>query len=376
MLRPFFSYFGGKWTLAPKYPAPEHQTIVEPFAGSAGYATRYPDREVILIERASEIAALWRWLIAVSVDEVLALPLDPSKTEGLPIEARALIGFWCARGRTRPARTTNSAWLKSGKWPSSFWGESARARIAAQVPLIRHWRIIEGEYTAAPDVTATWFIDPPYIGARHYLARVDDYEALGAWCGSRRGLAITCEAGGASWLPFAPFRQAKSIARGTYAEVVHVSRSQLRLNVQPITVKQAMKFNGVRHRHLKLVAGGLWATSVVDDSGALRGVAIMGNPARLAQDGFTCEVLRCATDGTPNACSALYGAARRIAQQMGYRRVFTKTRIDEPGTSLLALGIEPIGVTRGGEHGRKGRPRKKAIDPRPKTQWDLLQGVA
>jgi hypothetical protein len=25
--------------------------IIEPFAGSAGYATRYPDREVVLVER-------------------------------------------------------------------------------------------------------------------------------------------------------------------------------------------------------------------------------------------------------------------------------------------------------------------------------------
>jgi hypothetical protein len=150
----------------------------------------------------------------------------------------------------------------------------------------------------------------------------------------------------------------------------------IRLHVQPVTVKQAMKFNGIKHRHLPVVAGGLWATSVVDDAGVLRGVAIVDNPARLAQDGWTCEVLRCATDETPNACTALYGAARRIAQQMGYRRVLTKTRTDEPGTSLLALGIKPIGKTRGGEHSRKNRPRKPAVDPRPKTQWDLLKESA
>ena len=40
-LRPFFCYYGGKWRAAPKYPPPEHDTIVEPFAGAAGYATRY-----------------------------------------------------------------------------------------------------------------------------------------------------------------------------------------------------------------------------------------------------------------------------------------------------------------------------------------------
>jgi hypothetical protein len=39
----------------------------------AGYATRYPDREVVLVERAPHVAALWRWLISVSVDEVMGL---------------------------------------------------------------------------------------------------------------------------------------------------------------------------------------------------------------------------------------------------------------------------------------------------------------
>lgn len=223
-LRPFFSYFGGKWTLAPRYPAPEHDVIVEPFAGSAGYATRYPSRQIILVERAPEVAALWRWLIGVSVDEVMALPLDPADVDGLTPAARALIGFWCARGRTRPARTAASRWMTSGRWPTSFWGEYARQRIADQVPQIRHWQVIEGDYTAAPDVAATWFIDPPYVGARHYLARVTDYAALGAWCRTRRGLVIACEQCGADWLPFEDFRTAKSIARGSYQEVAWIKR--------------------------------------------------------------------------------------------------------------------------------------------------------
>lgn len=224
-LRPFFSYFGGKWTLAPRYPAPEHDTIVEPFAGSAGYATRYPDRDVIRVERAPEIAALWRWLIRVSADEVLSLPLDPADAIDLAEQPRALIGFWCARCRTRPARTTNSSWLRSGRWSASFWGEYARQRIAEQVTRIRHWRVIEGDYSAAPDVRATWFIDPPYIGARNnYLARVDDHDALGSWCRERRGLAIVCEQQGADWLAFQRFRTAKSIARGHYNEVVWIQR--------------------------------------------------------------------------------------------------------------------------------------------------------
>ena len=69
-LRPFFCYYGGKWRAAPKYPAPEHDTIVEPFAGAAGYATRYPDRKVVLVERDPVIAGLWRYLTKVSPAEI------------------------------------------------------------------------------------------------------------------------------------------------------------------------------------------------------------------------------------------------------------------------------------------------------------------
>ena len=39
-LLPFWAYYGGKWRSAPRYPAPVHGRIIEPFAGAAGYAMR------------------------------------------------------------------------------------------------------------------------------------------------------------------------------------------------------------------------------------------------------------------------------------------------------------------------------------------------
>jgi hypothetical protein len=146
----------------------------------------------------------------------------------------------------------------------------------------------------------------------------------------------------------------------------------MRLHVSPITVKSAMRAVRLWHRHLKRVTGGLFAVSVVDENDMLRGVAIVGRPARLAQDGWTCEVVRCSTDGSKNACSLLYSTCRRVAQVLGYRRCLTKTLPEEGGASLLALGLKPLGLARGGEWSRPSRKRAPAVRPEPKTQWDLL----
>lgn len=224
VLRPFFSYFGGKWSLSRHYPAPvAGLPIIEPFAGSAGYATRYAAHEVVLVEKAPHLAAIWRWLISVSVDEVMALPLDVAQACNLPAPARDFVWMWTKRCGVRALQPINSGWRTSGRWPSSFWGEAIRQRIAEQVPRIRHWRVIEGDYSDAPDTVATWFIDPPYINiGRNYLARVDDFAHLAAWCRSRRGPVMVCEAEGAEWLPFVPLARARSCARTTYTEVVYL----------------------------------------------------------------------------------------------------------------------------------------------------------
>ena len=156
-LRPFWSYYGAKWNLAPYYPAPQHQRLIEPFAGSACYALLYPAREVILVEDYEVLVALWLYLIRVSEREILALPdLHEGQTVAdLQVceEARHLIGFNLRKGQTRPGLTP-SAWMRRHRW-KGFWGAPHRARIARQLAAIRHWRVIAGDYTAAPDGPAT-----------------------------------------------------------------------------------------------------------------------------------------------------------------------------------------------------------------------------
>ena len=215
-LRPFFTFYGGKWRAAPHYPAPRFGTIVEPFAGSAGYSLRYADRDVVLVERDPLVAETWRYLLHVNPDEVLNLPdLAPGQSvDDLDVSegARLLIGWWLNKGTASPCKRPG-AWMRGGLRPNSLWGPAVRLRIAEQVPKIRHWTLIEGDYTHAPDVPATWFVDPPYrIAGKHYRCGSErlDCASLGEWCCSRKGQVMVCENEGADWMPFRPFRAIKA----------------------------------------------------------------------------------------------------------------------------------------------------------------------
>jgi hypothetical protein len=117
----------------------------------------------------------------------------------------------------------------------------------------------------------------------------------------------------------------------------------VRLTIVPLTWRQACAFNDDNHRHHKAPRGCKWAIWVVDPDAALRGVALCGRPvARALDDGTTIEVNRTATDGCPNANSALYGACWRIAAAMGYRRLVTYNQEGETGASLKAAGFTMI----------------------------------
>lgn len=147
-----------------------------------------------------------------------------------------------------------------------------------------------------------------------------------------------------------------------------------RLILRPITVRRAtaLGFVARTHRRLPEVQGAMWGVAVVDDAGDVVGVALVGHPSRL-QTTPTNEhlrVLRVAVrEATPHACSMLYAACWKAARAMGCVRMDTHTHLDEPGTSLVAAGWIDGGLTRGGEHDRKGRPRKQAVDAKPKRRW-------
>lgn len=85
-----------------------------------------------------------------------------------------------------------------------------------------------------------------------------------------------------------------------------------RLQIIPCDLDEANFFVKQHHRHHQPVVCHKFSLAVVDEEDVIRGVAIVGRPvARLLDNGLTLEVNRVATDGFPNACSTLYGAARR-----------------------------------------------------------------
>ena len=132
------------------------------------------------------------------------------------------------------------------------------------------------------------------------------------------------------------------------------------LEIKPITLKAANAYVAQHHRHNNPTNGHKWSLAVYDED-RLYGVAIAGQPvARRLDDGMTIEVRRVCTDGTRNACSALYGACARVAREMGYARILTYTLVTESGTSLKASGWKDCGECGGGTWDVPSRPRELA----------------
>ena len=130
------------------------------------------------------------------------------------------------------------------------------------------------------------------------------------------------------------------------------------LVIRPIKLRDANAYVAQHHRHNQPTNGHKWSLACYDGD-RLCGVAIAGQPiARKLNDGLTIEVRRVCTDGTKNACSALYGACARVARDMGYRKIITYTLMSEPGTSLKASGWTNCGEAGGVSWDVPSRPRE------------------
>lgn len=111
--------------------------------------------------------------------------------------------------------------------------------------------------------------------------------------------------------------------------------------IRPCTLRAANAFVKQYHRHNKPSRGHKFSIGLISDEKVdWVGVAIAGRPvSRHLDDGLTLEVNRTCIDGTRNANSMRYGAVRRAAFAMGYRRLITYTRADESSDSLRGAGF-------------------------------------
>ncbi len=142
------------------------------------------------------------------------------------------------------------------------------------------------------------------------------------------------------------------------------------LEIVPLNLDEANAYVAKFHRHHKPTVGHKFSLGVADETGTVRGVAIVGRPvARHLDNGWTLEVNRCCTDGVRNGCSILYGAAWRVAKAMGYKRVITYTLPSEGGASLRGTGWTCVGERGGGNWNVKSRPRVDTATELQGQKW-------
>lgn len=217
-----FYYYGRKKQIARYYPAPEQSLIIEPFAGAASYALHEQNwkNEVILIEKDKKVSEIWRWLIEEatpsSIEKLPNLSVGEKSSEFLHIiHAATKMAFKYKTIKTTPVLARN-------------WEISKRV-MASNVYKVKHWKIINADYSEAPNVKATWFIDPPYKadageGYAHGSSKMD-YKKLAIWIKNLKGQVICCEGAEGDYLPFNPLLELPGIAGKRSKEFVFIKSS-------------------------------------------------------------------------------------------------------------------------------------------------------
>ncbi len=215
-MRPFFSYYGAKYTGSKYYGPPRAEIVVEPFAGSACYSTRWNVEHAKLYDVSEDICALWDWLIHCSLTDVAKLPdyFDHfDEVEALPRGAKTLVQFWISKGRAEPSGRLSPWYFQyRNSRDCRVWGPAVKNRIIGQKHLIAAWTVEQLSYARVPLIEAHWHVDPPYdneAGSRYPFSEIN-FTHLGQWCRALPGEVDVCENVGATWLPFEPLYEVVS----------------------------------------------------------------------------------------------------------------------------------------------------------------------
>lgn len=204
-----FYYYGRKKQIAKYYPSPQCDTIIEPFAGAAAYSLYKENwrKRVILVEKDERVFDIWNWLInEATVEEINNLPT-------LKVGERSSEFLHIIHAVTKMAfqfKTIKVTAILERNW------EISKRTMAQNLYKIKHWEIINGDYTDAPNIKATWFIDPPYKGdsglGYRYGSNTINYTNLAEWALHRKGELIFCEGKEGDYLPFKPLVDLKGVA--------------------------------------------------------------------------------------------------------------------------------------------------------------------
>lgn len=200
-----WTYYGTKKKIAKFYPAPNHDKIIEPFAGAAQYSLFGENwkKEVVLYDKYDVVVKIWEYLIGASEKDILSLPDmnfgDKIDDHDYLCDAeKYLIGFCINSGSASPKKTV----AKFNCW------NRQKLVIANDLYKVKHWKVYQcNSFDEIPNEDATWFIDPPYqFGGQYYRHsnKNIDYKNLADWCLTRIGQIIVCENTKAIWMDFIP----------------------------------------------------------------------------------------------------------------------------------------------------------------------------
>lgn len=220
-----WSYYGAKTNIVHAYPRPLHGKIIEPFAGSARYALRYFEKDVLLVDKYEVVIKIWRWLQRCSENDILGLPrrLSPGQTlDDFSFdceEPRLLMGFLISKAGQSPR---NKVTDRIAVDRPNFINYQLKS-IASNLFKIKHWEIKHGHYEEIENQKATWFIDPPYQFGGHVYPQSNrkiSFADLSRWCMGRMGQVIVCENSKADWMPFKPMTTQKGTMKHVQKEVI------------------------------------------------------------------------------------------------------------------------------------------------------------
>jgi hypothetical protein len=115
-----WSYYGSKSKIVGYYPEPNKDLIIEPFAGSARYALKYWERNVMICDKYERLINIWKYLQVASVRDIENLPIlkrgeNLNNFQFICKEEKDLLGFMIQAGVNAPRLTCTEAGVRNQK---------------------------------------------------------------------------------------------------------------------------------------------------------------------------------------------------------------------------------------------------------------------